>query len=164
MLTKPVDDPDSMVALHDAYGRVAYVLAFEIAADAQAESDIVEGAFRSVWRATSAGPARRADQRTLLLRVVRGRPLAYARQLLQGSAGETCLEADPDRVGEALATLTPDHRAAIEFALRDHLTVLQIAEKLGLTPGAVRESQRSALLLMRVSLAPVEQPVLAQPL
>lgn len=142
---------------------MAYALAFEIAADAQAASDIVEGAFRSVWRATSAGPARRADQRTLLLRVVRGRALAHAREL-PGSAGETCLEADPDRVGEAVATLMPDHRAAIEFALRDHLTVLQIAEKLGLTPGALRESQRSALLLMRVSLALVEQPLLAQPL
>ncbi|MGB8651252.1 MAG: sigma-70 family RNA polymerase sigma factor [Mycobacteriales bacterium] len=63
-----------------------------------------------------------------------------------------------EQVRRLLATLLPDQRDVLVLRILADLTVEQVAEALGKSPGAVKQLQRRGLIALRQALQPSEAP------
>ena len=158
-------------ALYDRYHAMAYALALRITTETGLAEDVVQDSFLGVWRNAGRYAEARGTVRSWLLAIVRHRAIdAMRRQRASVALGEEPDEAlppnltlpdiwpevagrlDSERVREAIASLPPAQREAIELAYFDGLTQREIAERTGAPLGTVKSRMRLGLVSLREQL------------
>jgi RNA polymerase sigma-70 factor (ECF subfamily) len=151
--------------LYDRYGSRLYGLGVRLFGDRGLAEELVQETFVRVWRAAVSFDGRRGTVRAWLFTIARRTAVDLHRRR---PGPRERLEAEPPEVGapderfdalllevavgDAIATLTPDHRQAIELAYRHELTQSEIAERLGLPLGTVKSRTFAALRALRTAL------------
>ena len=155
---------DALRVLYDRYGRVAYALAYRVVGEASTAETVVAEAFAAVWNEGQAFTTfRGSNVRGWLLTIVRQRSIAARRRADDRPPRSLPIDAmsrvlaSPDvwadvptpRLGEhvrnALDTLPPDERRAVELAFFDGLSHGEIASQEDVPLDAVSERLRSGL-------------------
>jgi RNA polymerase sigma-70 factor (ECF subfamily) len=158
-------DDRALGALYDAYGHVAYGLAFAITgAQATAEAAVLQ-AFTEAWRSASSFDASRTSVLTWLTSIVRRVALGVAGPVAlaatgnsgdrgdRGADGRAGMTTSSTPVGQALRALSAVQQQVIELSYYRGLTVGEIAAQLGEPESSVRELLRSAMQELRSALA-----------
>jgi RNA polymerase sigma factor (sigma-70 family) len=157
--------------LYDRYHAMAYALALRITTETGLAEDVVQDSFLGVWRNAGRYAEARGTVRSWLLAIVRHRAIdALRRQRASVALGEESEEAlppnltlpdiwpevagrlDGERVREAIRTLPPAQRDAIELAYFDGLTQREIATRTGAPLGTVKSRMRLGLVSLREQL------------
>jgi RNA polymerase sigma-70 factor, ECF subfamily len=162
------DDRDSLAAVYDAYGSLAYGVALRVVGSQTEAEDVVQESFLALWR-----QADRIDPekglRGYLLSIVHRRAIDRLRR--RGRRPETELdldmplpsgEEDPadtvarnaerEKVRAALVVLPPDQRRTVEMVYFLGLTMTEAAERLSIPVGTVKSRLRLALGRLRQEL------------
>jgi RNA polymerase sigma-70 factor (ECF subfamily) len=158
-------------ALYDRYHAMAYALALRITTETGLAEDVVQDSFLGVWRNAERYAEARGTVRSWLLAIVRHRAIdAMRRQRASVALGEESDEIlpanltlpdiwpevagrlDGERVREAIQTLPPAQRDAIELAYFDGLTQREIATRTGAPLGTVKSRMRLGLVSLREQL------------
>jgi RNA polymerase sigma-70 factor (ECF subfamily) len=165
------NERDALAALYDAYGRIAYGLAYRVLGEAGDAEDIVQEAFLSLWRQSKRLDAGRGSVRSLLLTIVHRRAIDVLRKR-SGRPERTLDDAQPvasglpdplefasqaeerERVQRALGELPPEQRNAVELTYFRGLTIAEMAEQERIPLGTAKSRLRLALERMRKTLAP----------
>ena len=164
------NDRDAIAATYDAYGRLAFGLAYRIVGEAAEAEDVVQEAFVSLWRQADKLDSSRGSLRSLLLTIVHRRAVDAVRRragrpavLLDSleplpSAAPGPLEvsstAEEQRLVQgALAELPVDQRKAIELTYFGGLTIAEMAEQENVPLGTAKSRLRLGLDRMRKALA-----------
>jgi RNA polymerase sigma-70 factor (ECF subfamily) len=169
-------DERAIGSLYDRYGGVLYAVAYRIAGQRADAEEVVLDAFAQAWRdAPRFDPARGsvaawltmiARSRALDLVRARGRrdrtTASAAAEHPDASPGMGQWRTDPAgpldhaerraKVGEALASLSPPQREAIELAYFDGLSQSEIAERLQEPLGTIKTRVRLGMQKLRESL------------
>ena len=145
------------------HSRVLYVIAYARLRSADDAEETVQDAFLLLWRkraglrlvGDSALPWLAGSTKHLAANRLRAR---YRRRRYEHAAAEPESTRDPQElaqhvVEEALARLTPVDAAVARLCLGEDLTYAQAAERLHLTPGAVRNRLSRARARLRADLA-----------
>lgn len=186
-------DSDALGVLYDRYARLAIAVAYRVLGEHGVAEDVVQEAFLAVWRRVDSFDASRGNARSWLLTIVRNGAIDRRRgrhgRALQDAAlddvafrlatgGEETFDTvastvEAERVREALATLPPEQREAIELAYFGGLTHQEIAQRTGAPLGTIKGRMRLGLHKLRGSLedllppngamTEVEPPVAVQP-
>ncbi len=162
-------DRESLAAVYDAYGGIAYALAARLLGLTAEAEDVVQESFIALWRqADRLDPVR--GIRGYLLAIVHHKAVDRVRRRgrrpeapLDLEAPVTAAAGDPeealDRVSErdavrsALRALSSEQRAAVELTYFGGLTAVEAASRLGIPPGTVKSRLRLALNHLRRQLA-----------
>ncbi len=144
---------------------LGYVLKLTNGDRAHAE-DVVQETFLRAWQHSEAFAPDRGSPRAWLCTVARNLVVdgARARRARPKEVGEDALhlaaaavEDDHDRmllgweVAEAMATLSPDHRAVLRETYFKGLSVAEAAKVLGIPPGTVKSRTYYALRALRLA-------------
>lgn len=160
------DDRDALAAMYDAYGRIAYGLAFRVLGDAGDAEDIVQESFLSLWRQADRLDVQRGSVRSLLLTIVHRRSIDVLRRrsgrperVLDDAQPIASSVPDPaefasqaeerGRIQAALKELPTDQRSAIELTYFSGLTIAEMAEQEGIPLGTAKSRLRLALERLR---------------
>ncbi len=169
------NDRDAVAALYDAYGRLAFGLAYRIVGDAAEAEDVVQEAFLTIWRQADRLDAGRGSLRSYLLTIVHrrsvdalrrrsGRPVIVSEHLEPVPAvTPDPLEAssraeERQLVQRAVDGLPVDQRRAVELTYFEGRTIAEMAEQEGIPLGTAKSRLRLALVRMRKSLAGESRP------
>jgi RNA polymerase sigma-70 factor (ECF subfamily) len=163
------NERDALAAMYDAYGRIAYGLAYRVLGQAGDAEDIVQESFLSLWRQADRLDARRGSVRSLLLTIVHRRSIDVLRR--RSGRNERVLdEAQPiasaapdpidfatqaeerERVQRALQELPAEQRTAVELTYFRGLTIAEMAEEEQIPLGTAKSRLRLALERMRKTL------------
>ena len=163
------NDREALSALYDAYGRIAFGLAYRVLGQAGDAEDIVQESFLSLWRQSDRLDARRGSVRSLLLTIVHRRAIDVLRR--RSGRSERALDealplasAAPDpvdfasqaeereRVQRALGELPAEQRTAIELTYFRGLTIAEMAQEEQIPLGTAKSRLRLALERMRKTL------------
>ena len=171
-------DESAVAALYDRYGTVLYAVAYRIVGQKADAEEVVMEAFAQVWRDASRFEASRGSVAAWLTMISRSRALDHVRsrdrreRLNTSAAREDQTQApamgswgtDPGyqveqterqkRVAEAMASLSPVQRQAIELAYYDGLSQSEIAERLNEPLGTVKTRVRLGMMKLREALRP----------
>ncbi len=162
------DDRETLAAVYDAYGALAYGLAFKVVGSQTEAEDVVQESFLALWR-----QADRLDPekglRSYLLSIVHHRAIDRIRR--RGRRPETELDLDlplpsndedpadtavrnseRETVRAALVALSLDQRRTVEMVYFQGLTMSEAAERLGIPTGTVKSRLRLALGRLRQEL------------
>ena len=158
-----------MAALYDAYGGLAYGLAYRVVGEAKEAEDVVQEAFLTLWRQARRLDAARGSLRSLLMTIVHRRAIDGVRR--RSARPEVALDAaapivaqtrDPVEyaslaeerqvVRQTLARLPKDQRQAIELTYFGGLTVAEMAKREGIPVGTAKSRLRLALGRMREAM------------
>lgn len=162
------DDAASLAAIYDAYGGIAYGLAFHTLRVTGEAEDVVQDSFLALWRqADRLDPDR--GLRSYLLTIVHNKAVDRLRQ--RGRKHETPLDLDlpigsavgnPEEAAErlsdretvraALRDLPAEQRQAIELTYFGGLTINEAASRLRVPIGTVKSRLRLALSRLRSRL------------
>ena len=151
-------DERALGALYDAYGPVAYGLAFAITgAEAVAES-VVSESFAEAYHAAASFDASRTSVLAWLTAIVRRRALERGKSAGRAVNANRVMDAvesptGPRPVVEALRMLTASQRQVIELSYYRGFTLRQIATHLGEPETGARELLRSAMHELRAALS-----------
>src|SRR3954451_22693348 len=165
-------DARAFEAIYDRHGSAAFSLAYRIAGNRAAAEDIVQEAFLSVWRSTSARyRPQRGNLRSWLLSVVHNRAIDSLRRsvvhtrrqvdsegLEERQAADELTDVEALRrdeartVRSAMEQLPADQLKVVELAYFGGFTHSQIAEMLSMPLGTVKGRMRLALDKMRDGL------------
>ena len=150
-------DERALGALYDAYGQVAYGLAFAIIGDGRLAESVVAESFGEAWRSASKLDANRTSVLAWLAAIVRRKALGVVRRhdgrLGAVGAGGLRLGTAKYPVGEALDALSATQRQAIELSYYRGFTVGEIAAELGEPENGARDLLRSAMQELRTALS-----------
>ncbi len=153
----------------DAYGRIAYGLAYRVLGQAGDAEDIVQESFLSLWRQAARLDPKRGSVRSLLLTIVHRRSIDVLRRRA-GRIERALDEAHPiasaapdpvefasqaeerERIQGALAELPAEQRTAIELTYFRGLTIAEMAEQERIPLGTAKSRLRLALERMRKTL------------
>jgi RNA polymerase sigma-70 factor (ECF subfamily) len=155
-------DALALGALHDAYGDVAYDLAFAITRDARTAEDVVEEAFVQTAREARALAAERGSvpghilslvRRHALaaMRAARGRPGGLASSVLDAAAPRPDDDWRRAAARRGLLGLPEAERRVLELAYFGGLSTAELAEALAEPEGIVRQRLRSGLHRLRAA-------------
>ena len=171
-------DESAIAALYDRYGSVLYAVAYRIVGQKADAEEVVMEAFAQVWRDASRFEASRGSVAAWLTMISRSRALDHIRsrdrreRLNTSAAREDQAQTptmgswgtDPGyqveqterqkRVAEAMASLSPVQRQAIELAYYDGLSQSEIAERLNEPLGTVKTRVRLGMMKLREALRP----------
>lgn len=163
------NERDALAALYDAYGRIAYGLAYRVLGQAGDAEDIVQESFLSLWRQADRLDAKRGSVRSLLLTIVHRRSIDVLRRRA-GRIERALDEAQPiasaapdpvefasqaeerERIQGALQGLPAEQRAAIELTYFRGLTIAEMATQEQIPLGTAKSRLRLALERMRKTL------------
>jgi RNA polymerase sigma-70 factor (ECF subfamily) len=163
------NERDALAAMYDAYGRVAYGLAYRVLGQAGDAEDIVQESFLSLWRQADRLDAKRGSVRSLLLTIVHRRSIDVLRRR-SGRIERALDEAQPiasgapdpiefatqaeerERIQGALKELPAEQRNAIELTYFGGLTIAEMAEQEQIPLGTAKSRLRLALERMRKTL------------
>ncbi len=152
-------DEHALGALYDAYGTVAYGLAFAITGAPAAAEKAVATAFADVWRGAGTFDPSCGGVLAWLTSLVRRAALGSTSaedQPRSGGAGfGSVLSAESNTpVSRALRTLTEPQRRALELSYFRGLSIREISAQLGEPESGARELLRSAMTALRSALSP----------
>ncbi len=171
-------DERAIAALYDRYGGVVYAVAFRIVGQRADAEEIVVEAFAQAWRDASRFEAGRGSVAGWLTMIARSRALDLVRARARRERITATAAADrPDRspamgdfhsdpsravdhaerrvrVREALDSLSPPQRQAIELAFFEGLSQSEIAERLQEPLGTVKTRVRLGMQKLRELLRP----------
>lgn len=171
-------DEQAIAALYDRYGPVVYAVAFRIVGQRADAEEVVVEAFAQAWRDAARFEAARGSVAGWLTMIARSRALDLVRararrERITAAAAADRPEAplamgegraDPFRaldhaerrvrVREALESLSPPQRQAIELAYFEGLSQSEIAERLQEPLGTIKTRVRLAMQKLRESLRP----------
>ena len=154
---------DALAQLYDRYAGLAYGIALRVLGDPGRAEDAVQEAFLNVWNRAAAFDPARGSLRSWLLTAVRNRSIDYLRgrgaherreQDLEPVAAtigaqdpwhEVSLKLERDAVREALASLPPEQRQAVELAYFGGYSQTEIADMTRVPLGTVKGRMRLAL-------------------
>jgi RNA polymerase sigma-70 factor, ECF subfamily len=164
-------EESAIAELYDRYGAAVYNLALRITRDPGVAEEISLDCFVQLWRQADRFDARQGSLASWLFTIARSR--AIDRLRAQAAAKRTEVEDQtqmtpaqrPDELAElterqrlvrdAMASLTPEQRAALELAYYEGLSHSQIASRLGEPLGTVKTRIRQAMIVLRKNLAPI---------
>ena len=167
---------DALQELYDRYRVMAYSIALRITSDASLAEDVVQDAFLGVWRNASRYVEGRGSVKTWVLAIVHHRAIDAVRRRRPTTElperedipppqltvpdiwPDVAAELDRAEIADALATLPPAQREAIELAYWGGLTQQEIAERTGAPLGTVKSRVRLGLLALRAALTGDELP------
>ena len=163
------NDRDAIGSLYDAYGGMAYGLAYRVVSDAKEAEDVVQEAFLTLWRQSKRLDAARGSVRSLLMTIVHRRAIDVVRR--RAARPEAVLDEalplvsntpDPiefasqteerETVGRALRELPDEQRTAIELTYFGGLTVAEMAAQQEIPVGTAKSRIRLALERMRKTI------------
>lgn len=171
-------DESAIAALYDRYGAVLYAVAFRIVGQKADAEEVVMEAFAQAWRDASRFEAARGSVAAWLTMISRSRALDHVRSRDRRERLNTSVareeQAQPPatgswgtdpgyqveqterqkRVAEALASLSPVQRQAIEMAYYDGLSQSEIAGRLNEPLGTVKTRVRLGMMRLREALRP----------
>jgi RNA polymerase sigma-70 factor (ECF subfamily) len=154
---------EALAQLYDRYAGLAYGLALRVLGDPGRAEDAVQEAFLNVWNRAAAFDPARGSLRSWLLTAVRNRSIDYLRgrgaherreQDLEPVAAtvggqdpwhEVSLKLERDAVREALSSLPPEQRQAVELAYFGGYSQAEIADMTRVPLGTVKGRMRLAL-------------------
>jgi len=152
-----VGDAEAFATLYDRHGRMAYSLAYRMMGEKQQAEDVVQEAFIKVWRSAGGYRVGRGSVRTWILSIVHNSGIdqirSHARRgrmqdKVEASAptsepseafAETWRNTQQEPVREALNTLPQEQLKILELAYFSGYTHVEIAERLELPLGTVRD-------------------------
>ena len=162
-------DDAALAELYDRFGRIAYGLALRILRDEALAQDAVQEAFLAVWRSADRFLAERARASTWILTLVHRRAVDLVRredrrraEPLEGAPepASTATAEDEATLGfrrrvvqEALRSLPPEQREALELGYYGGLTQSELAERLGQPLGTIKSRMFAGLSRLRDLLA-----------
>ena len=156
--------------LYRRYGPSAFGLAYRITGQQVLAQDVVHDAFLALWRAPEAFDPSRGAFRTFFLSLVHHRAVDTVRREersrkrteraanLEPVTGEDVAEDIVDKavlgirrqeVRDALTTLSPEQRQALEMAYFQGFTQAAIAQELGIPIGTVKTRTLAAMRKLR---------------
>lgn len=168
-----VRDPGAFEGLYRRYAPAAYGVALRVLRQPFLAQDVVHDAFIALWNAPEAYDATRGPFRTYLLSLVHHRAVDAVRREERLRDRERRANPDPpvdedvmesvveevdlaDRrraVRQAVATLSPDQRQAIELMYFRGWTQARIAEETGVPIGTVKSRVWAAMRRLREELS-----------
>jgi RNA polymerase sigma-70 factor (ECF subfamily) len=171
-------DGHAIAALYDRYGTVLYAVAYRIVAQRADAEEVVVEAFAQAWREAPRFESTRGSVAAWLTMIARSRALDLVRARSRRERITLSAAADrPDvplamgrwqahpadavdhaerreRVQQALATLSPPQRQAIELAFFEGLSQSEIAERLQEPLGTIKTRVRLGMQKLREFLRP----------
>lgn len=171
-------DERAIAALYDRYGGVVYAVAFRIVGQRADAEEVVVEAFAQAWRDAARFEAARGSVAGWLTMIARSRALDLVRararrERITASAAADRLDVSPGpgdwpgdpsravdhaerraRVREALESLSPPQRQAIELAYFEGLSQSEIAERLQEPLGTIKTRVRLGMQKLRECLRP----------
>jgi RNA polymerase sigma-70 factor (ECF subfamily) len=164
-------DVDAAAELYDRHSGKVLGLARRILRDDGDAEDVVQEVFSQAWRTATRYAAGRGTVAGWLLMIARARAIdrLRARRARPDFTAEPLVEVPSEtvpltdqlvaaeqaaRVREALTSLPPEQRIALELAYFEGLTQSEIAERLTTPLGTVKTRMRAALAALRRSLRP----------
>jgi len=163
------NERDALAAMYDAYGRMAYGLAYRVLGEAGDAEDIVQESFLSVWRQAERLDPARGSVRSLLMTIVHRRSIDVLRRR-RGRPERALDDAQPiassapdpvefasqaeerERIQGAMKELPPEQRAAIELTYFGGLTIAEMATREQIPLGTAKSRLRLALERLRKAL------------
>lgn len=160
-------DPGALRAMYDKHAALVYTIALRMLRRPEEAEDLVSEVFWELWDKSSRYDQTRAAPTTYLVTLARSRAIDRTRRkasrpqltveavedvapLTDGSpADEAEMTEQRQRVREALASLEPNHREAVEAAYYEGLSHTEIAAKLGKPLGTVKTYIRQGLIRLR---------------
>jgi len=176
-------DARALEVLYDRYSRVVYSFALRIVSDPQIAEEVLQEVFFRAWQQGSAFKSTRGSFITWLLSITHNMAIDEVRrrrrrpQKADSEDPESVLAAVADAstdieeevwlgslretIVEALETLPPAQREAIELAYFQGLTQREIAERLGDPLGTIKTRMRLGLQKLRDQLgSELTEPVI----
>lgn len=165
-------DVDAAAELYDRHAGKVLGLARRILRNDSDAEDVVQEVFSQAWRTATRYTAGRGTVAGWLLMIARTRAIdrLRARRARPDATADALVDLVPSdavpltdqlvadeqaaRVREALTSLPPDQRTALELAYFEGLTQSEIAERLTTPLGTVKTRMRTALAVLRRSLRP----------
>jgi RNA polymerase sigma-70 factor, ECF subfamily len=165
-------DERALEALYARYGGLVYTLALRIVGDRELAREVLQDTFLRSWDGRETYDPKRGRVAWWLIGVARNRAIDllrsrshHARLREQGPIREKGREpSGPDAqelllvrraVGDALRSLSPVQREAVELAYYAGLTQAEIAQELGQPLGTVKSRTREAMDRLRRVLRPL---------
>lgn len=157
-------------ALYRGYERELFGFAAHRLGDPALAEEVVQDVFTRIWRGAAGYDASQASVRTWVYAIARnaivdaerrrGRrpPAARFDQDDEAGAVDEPIERALLRwqIADALARLTPEHREVLRLGRLGGLSVAEIAETLGISPGTVKSRTYYALKNLRLVLDEME--------
>jgi RNA polymerase sigma-70 factor (ECF subfamily) len=157
----------TLKGLHDEHAAALWRYAWRLTGDQARAQDVVQETLLRAWQHPEVAHDSERSARAWLFTVARNiiidesRSARFRREVSAlddtGAPERVCpdeVNAALDRllIGEALARLTPDHRAVITRAYLDGWTTAQIGTDLGIADGTVKSRLHYALRALRLAL------------
>lgn len=168
-------DQAALSRLYDDTSGLVYGLVLRILRDDGAAEEVTLDVYQQVWRRAATYDAERGRPSTWLLTIARSRAIDRLRATARERGRET-LEVHPDLVDpaadpgaategeerrrqvlDALATLPPEQRQAIDLAFFSGLTHVEVAERLGEPLGTIKTRIRTGMIRLRDALRPLAE-------
>src|SRR6185436_14587453 len=165
---------DSLALLYDETSSLLFGLAVRVLGDQADAEEIVSDVYQQVWRTAQGFDPSRGSVLAWLTMLTRSRAIDRLRSAGSRRAKEMSFDANVDfpssspapesqsifaqerkMVREALETLVPEQREAIELAFFRGLTHVEVAEALGAPLGTIKTRIRGGMMKLREALAPV---------
>ena len=168
-------DARALEALYDRYSRVVYSFALRILGDPQLAEELLQEVFFRAWQQGTAFRASRGTFITWLLSITHNMAIDEVRkrrrrpqkadsedpQAVLAGVPDTGITVEDevwlgtlrDTISEAMATLPPAQREAIELAYFRGLTQREVAETLGEPLGTIKTRMRLGIQKLRDALA-----------
>lgn len=171
-------DERAVAELYDRYGSVLYAVAYRILGERADAEEVVMETFAQVWREATRFEAERGSVPAWLTMMARSRALDQVRsrdrrdRLASNAAREDDSQSpamgvygtDPTheaeqserrrRVMDAMGSLSPVQREAIELAYYEGLSQSEIAERLNEPLGTIKTRVRLGMMKLRDALRP----------
>jgi RNA polymerase sigma-70 factor (ECF subfamily) len=168
----------ALAALYDRYSGPLYAVAYRITGERADAEEVVLESFMQAWRDATRFRSEKGSVAAWLTMICRSRALDLVRARGRRSrVVDSAVSADPtttpamggvdptpsemvsdreraQRVTEALATLSPPQRQAIELAYYEGLSQSEMAERLGEPLGTIKTRVRQAMQKLRDALRP----------
>lgn len=160
----PPDDDARLTALYDAHAGPVWRYVVHLTGDRAGADDVVQETLLRAWRTPRILEQDPSSMRAWMMTVARHLVVDEARsarkrhespvaELPERSRGDdTDALFDAILIQEALASLTPDHRAVIVKAYYGGLSIGQTAAALGIPEGTVKSRLHYGLRALRLAL------------
>lgn len=157
-------EDELLTAVHDAHADELYRYVLRRTGDAEEARDVVQETLLRAWRHPEILERSEDAVRAWLYTVARNLAVDHLRSARRARERATDrLPDQPERdrtqavldawlVADALAALTPEHRAAVVAAYYQGHTVAEIAAAQGLPPGTVKSRLHYGLRALRLAL------------